>query len=69
VLEVIRPRGPVSGSAVRERLVGAGFRDIGKTKSTGLIFAAIISDLRLTQGTGSVKIHGHFESPASMRIS
>jgi hypothetical protein len=50
--------GSFSGDALRSS--GAGLRDVDETKSAGLVFAAIISDLRLTQGTGSVEIHGRF---------
>ena len=37
---------------------GAGFGDVNKAKSPGLIFAAVISDLRPAQGTGAIKKHG-----------
>jgi hypothetical protein len=36
---------------------GAGFGDVNKAKSPGLIFAAVISDLRPAQGTGAIKKH------------
>ena len=39
------------------RSCGASFRDINKAKSTDMIFAPVISDLRPAEGTGAIKKH------------